>query len=168
VHHTRIVAALAATATTVVLSATLVGCSSAAGSELTLPTAKQQTIAVEKQIVAYVPADQVTGTDITDKSRVIFPCIGKSGQSYWPGSTTLKLKNDVDTDAVLTAIAAHWTNKSGWSAYTNTGSDGNKSLAIKSDSGYSFTVEFDQGPVFSINALSGCFASAGLSGKSNY
>jgi hypothetical protein len=168
VYHTRIVAVLAAAATTVVLATTLVGCSSAAGSSLTLPTAKQQTISIEKQIVAYVPADQVTGTQITDKSKVIFPCIGKSGQSYWPGSTTLKLKNGVDTDSVLTAIAAHWTNKSGWSAYTSTGSDGNKTLAIKSSKGYNFTVEFDQGPVFSINALSGCFSNSGLSGKSSY
>jgi hypothetical protein len=168
VQHTRLAAAAAAVSC-VALVATLSGCAAAgAGSSLSVTSAKQRTIELEKSIAAAVPQDKVLSTDITTTSRVIFPCLGKTGESYWPGSGTLRLASGVDTDAVLQALSSKWNDKSGWSAYVSTTASGTKSLALKTSDGYNFTVEFDQGPVFSINALSACFSNAGLAGKSSY
>jgi hypothetical protein len=166
---TRIAVVTGAAATSLVLLATLAGCSSSAGgSTVTVTSAKQKTIAYEKVIAGYLPAGDVTSTQITTTSRVIFPCLNVSGKSYWPGSTTLKVVDGLDTSDLLDTIASKWNSKSGNSAFVDTSANGNKSLAMKSGDGYSFTVEFDQGPVFSITALSACFPSAGLSGKSSY
>ncbi len=166
----RIAAVTGVAATSLVLVATLAGCAGAggAGSAVTVESAKQKTIAYEKQIAAYLPAADVTSTQITKTSKVIFPCLNESGKSYWPGTTTLQIASNVDTSDLLDSIAAKWNAKSGHSAYVNTSANGNRSLAMKSGDGYSFTVEFDQGPVFSITALSACFSSAGLAGKSSY
>jgi hypothetical protein len=170
VQYTRIAAAAVAALCSVVLVATLSGCAteSAGSSALAVSKAKQRTIALEKSIAAYVPKSKVLSTNITKTSKVIFPCLGKNGKSYWPGSGTLRLKSGVNTDAVLTALSSKWNDKAGWSAYVNTTAAGNKSLSLKTSDGYSFTAEFDQGPVFSISALSACFASSGLTGKSSY
>jgi hypothetical protein len=165
----RIAAVTGAAATSLILAATLAGCAGAsAGSAVTVESAKQKTIAYEKQIAAYLPAADVTSTQITKTSKVIFPCLNESGKSYWPGTTTLQIAGNVDTSDLLDSIAAKWNAKSGHSAYVNTSANGNRSLAMKSGDGYSFMVEFDQGPVFSITALSACFSSAGLAGKSSY
>jgi hypothetical protein len=168
VQYTRIAAATVASVSSVVLVATLSGCASVPSSSLTVPTAKAQTIIFEQQIAAYVPAADVKTMSYTKTSRVIFPCLGKKNESYWPGALTVNLKPATDTDTILTAMAANWTNKSGWSVFKVNAADGNPSLDIKSDAGYSFTVEFDQGPVLSINALSACFSNVGLAGKSSY
>ena len=166
---TRIVVATGAAATSVVLLAALAGCSSASGgSAVTVDSAKQKTIAYEKQISGYLPAADVTSTQITSSSKVIFPCLGETGKSYWPGSTTLQIKPGVNTSDLLDGIASKWNSLSNHSAFVNKNANGNESLAMKSGDGYSFTVEFDQGPVFSITALSTCFSSAGLAGRSSY
>jgi hypothetical protein len=168
VQYTRITATTVAVISSVVLVATLSGCASGAGSALSVGSAKQQTIAIEQQIAAFVPKDQVITTDVTKTSRVIFPCLGKKNESYWPGSLTMSLKPGVDSDSILTAIGSNWTNKSGWSVYRVTAADGNPSLDRKSGSGYSFTVEFDQGPALTINSLSACFSNTGLAGQTSY
>jgi hypothetical protein len=166
---TRTAAVTGAAAMSLVLAASLAGCAtSAGGSGVTVASAKQKTIAYEKQISSYLPAADVTSTMITTTSRVIFPCLNTSGKSYWPGSTTLQVKNNLDTSDLLDSIAAKWNAKSGNTAFVSTSANGNKSLAMKTGDGYSFTVEFDQGPVFSITALSACFSNAGLAGKSSY
>jgi hypothetical protein len=152
----------------VVLVASLSGCASGAGSALSVGSAKQQTISTEQEIAAFVPTADVLSTDVTKTSRVIFACLGKKNESYWPGSLTMSLKPGVDSDSILTAIGSHWTNKSGWTVFKINAADGNPSLDIKSDSGYSFTVEFDQGPALTINALSACFSNTGLAGQSSY
>ncbi len=167
--NTRRAAAAAAAASFIALATVLSGCATgAAGPSLSVSGAKERTIGLEKSIAAAIPKDQVLSTDITTTSRVIFPCLGKAGQSYWPGSGTLKLSNGVNNDAVLQALSTTWNNKSGWSAYVSTSASGTKSLALKTSDGYSFNVEFDQGPVFTISAVSACFSAAGLSGKSSY
>ena len=166
--YTRIAATTVAAVSSIVLAATLSGCASGAGSTVSVGSAKQQTIAYEQEIAAFVPAEYVVSTNVTKTSRVIFPCLGKKNESYWPGSLTMSLKTGVDSDSILTAIGSHWTNKSGWSVFKVTGADGNPSLDIKSTSGYSFTVEFDQGPALTINALSACFSDTGLAGKASY
>jgi hypothetical protein len=168
VQYTRIAATTVAAMTSVVIVASLAGCASGAGSSLSVGTAKQQTISIEQEIAGFVPAKEAISTNVTKTSRVIFPCLGKKNESYWPGSLTMSLKPGVDSDSILTAIGSHWTNKSGWSVYKVNAADGNPSLDIKSDSGYSFTVEFDQGPALTVNALSACFDNSGLAGKSSY
>lgn len=167
--YTRLVSAGVAAVSCVALVAALSGCATAgSGSSLSVTSAKQRTIALEKSIAAAVPASKVLSSQISSSSRVIFPCLGKTGESYWPGSGTLKLASGVDTDEVLQALSTKWNAKSGWSAYVITSATGGKSLALKTNDGYSFTVEFDQGPVFTINGLSACFSNAGLAGKSSY
>jgi hypothetical protein len=168
VHRTRTAVALTAAAASIVLIGVVSGCASASAQGATLASAKQQTIQLENKIASFVPHDFVKSTSVTQTSKVIFPCLGHDGESYWPGSLTLGLKTGVDNDDVLTAIAANWTNKSGWSVFKTTGADGNASLSIKSDKGQSFTVQFVDGPVFTISALSSCFSSSGLTGKSSY
>jgi hypothetical protein len=158
VQYARIAAATAAVISTVVLVAALSGCATAGGgSSLSVTSAKQRTIALEKSIAANIPKDKVLATNITSSSRVIFPCLGKTGESYWPGTSTLKLASGVDTGTVLANLSSQWNNKAGWSAFVTTSANGNKSLSLKTNDGYSFSVEFDQGPVFSITALSACF-----------
>jgi hypothetical protein len=168
VQYTRIAATTVAAISSIVLVASLSGCASGAGSSVSVGSAKQQTIAYEQEIAAFVPAKYVISTNVAKTSRVIFPCLGKKNESYWPGSLTASLKSGVDSDSILTAIGSHWTNKTGWSVFKITAADGNPSLDIKSNSGYSFTVEFDQGPALTINALSTCFSNTGLAGQTSY
>jgi hypothetical protein len=168
VQRTRIAIATTAAAASIAFIAVVSGCASASAQGTTLASAKQQTIQLENKIASFVPQEFVKSTHVTQTSKVIFPCLGKSGESYWPGSLTLGLKEGVDDDAVLTAIAANWTNKSGWTAFKSTATDGNQSLSIKSTKGQSFTVEFVDGPVLSVSSFSACFPNAELSGKSSY
>ena len=166
---TRIAVVTGAAATSLVLLAALAGCSSSGGgSAITVQSAKQKTIAYEKVISGYLPAADIKSTQITSTSKVIFPCLNQSGKSYWPGSTTLQVVDGLNTSDLLDSIASKWNAKAGNSAFVNTSANGNKSLSMKAADGYSFTVEFDQGPVFSITALSACFANAGLAGKTSY
>lgn len=164
-----------AVAAAILVVASLGACSSSsssssdAGSESGgLAGAKSATLKLESQIAAFVPADMVTDTQKTTVSKVIYPCLGHSDQSYWPGTETVSVKPGVDNDAVLTSIASNWTNKDGWTVFQSTGDDGNKSLSIKSDKGQSFKVQFVDGPQLSITSLSSCFPNDGLSGKSSY
>jgi hypothetical protein len=115
VQYTRIAATTVAAISSIVLVASLSGCASGAGSTLSVASAKQQTISTENEIAAFVPSKYVTSSNVTKTSRVIFPCLGKKEESYWPGSLTMSLKPGVDSDSILTAIGSHWTNKSGWS-----------------------------------------------------
>jgi hypothetical protein len=159
-----------AVAASIIVLASISACSSSSstGGSHGLATAKSATLKLETQIASFVPDAMVTRTHQTTTSKVIYPCLGHSGQSYWPGTETVSLKQGVDTDAVLAAIASNWTNKSGWTAFKSTGADGSASLSIKSTKGQSFTVEFVDGPQLSISALSTCFPSEGLAGKSSY
>jgi hypothetical protein len=157
-----------ALAASIVVLACVSGCSSSSGGSQGLADAKSATLKLETQIASFVPDAMVTRTHQTTTSKVLYPCLGHSGQSYWPGTETVSLKQGVDTDSVLAAIASNWTNKSGWTAFKSTGADGSASLSIKSTKGQSFTVEFVDGPQLSIQALSTCFPSDALAGKSSY
>jgi hypothetical protein len=159
----------AAIAAVGLLAVSLSGCASSGKSpKAAVDLAKQTTLTVESQIAAFVPANKVLSTHQTLTSKVIFPCLGKSGQSYWPGSTVVNLKPDVNTDAVMSAIAAQWTNKDGWTVFQSKDASGNPTLIIKSSIDASFTVSFVQGPQLSIVALSSCFPSAGLADLKTY
>jgi hypothetical protein len=169
VTYNRIAMGAAATVAVGLLAVSLSGCASSGKSpKAAVDLAKQTTLTVESQIAAFVPADQVVSTHQTLTSKVIFPCLGKSGQSYWPGSTVVNLKPGVNTDAVMSAIAAHWTNDDGWTVFQSKDASGNPTLIIKSSIDASFTVSFVQGPQLSIVALSSCFPSAGLANLKTY
>jgi hypothetical protein len=168
VKHTRKAVVVLAAVACIVVVASVNGCSSSAGNTTTLAGAKQTTLELERQIAQFVPADMITDTQQTQTSKVIYPCLGKSDQSYWPGSETVSLKTGVKTDQVLSAIAANWTGKTGWSVFQATGQDGSNTLDMKAKDGYSFTVAFVDGPQLAITALSACFPNAGLAGKSSY
>ena len=167
--YNRIAGGMVAVATAAVLAVALSGCSSSAASpKSSVNLAKQTTLTVESQIAAFVPANQVVSTHQTLTSAVIFPCLGKSGQSYWPGSTVVNVKSGANTASILSAIAAHWTNDDGWTVFQSNDAAGNPTLIIKSSIQASFTVSFVQGPQLSIVALSSCFPNAGLEGLKSY
>jgi hypothetical protein len=170
VRHGRAAIRGACIATAVLVVVALAGCSSSSSKAPLdrVSAAKKTTLAVESQIAAYVPASDVISTHQTETSKVIFPCLGKPGTSYWPGTTVVNVKPGSDTASVMSAIAAHWTNASGWSVFQSKDSSGNPTLIIKSTAAASFTVSVVQGPQLSIVALSSCFSNDGLTGLTSY
>jgi hypothetical protein len=169
VQYTRIAAGTVAAATSVVLLATLSACSSpgtSATSQLSL--AKQTTLTVESQIAAFAPSNSVVSTHQTLTSKVIFPCLSKQNQSYWPGSTVVNLKPNTDTDAIMTAIGAHWATDNGWLIVTSKDASDTQSLILTSSAGAKYTITIVQGPQLSVAALSSCFPTAGLAGMKSY
>lgn len=167
--YTRIAAASVAAITTVVLAASLSGCSSPGKSAASqLDQAKHATLTVESQIAAFAPASSVVSTHQTLTSKVIFPCLSKQGSSYWPGSTVVNLKPSTDTAAIMTAISAKYATASGWLIVDHKDASGTESLVLTSSAGAKYTVTVVQGPQLSITALSSCFPSAGLTGMKSY
>ena len=167
--YTRLAAGTLAAVTSVVLVAALSSCSSpgkSATSQLSL--AKQTTLTVESQIAAFAPANDIVSTHQTLTSKVIFPCLSKEDQSYWPGSTVVNLKAKTDTGAIMTAIGAHWATNDGWLIVESKDASGTESLVLTSSAGAKYTVTIVQGPQLSITALSSCFPTAGLAGMKQY
>jgi hypothetical protein len=152
VQYTRIAAATIAAVTSAVLVASLSGCSSPGKSASS----------------AFAPANQVVSTHQTLTSKVIFPCLSKQGQSYWPGSTVVNLKPNANTGSIMSAIGAHYATADGWLSVDNHDASGNLSLVLTSSAGAKYTVTIVQGPQLSITALSSCFPTAGLTGLKSY
>jgi hypothetical protein len=169
VQYTRIAAVGVAAATSALLVVTLSGCSSPGKSAISqLDAAKHATLTVESQIAAFVPAKQAISTHQTLTSKVIFPCLIKQGQSYWPGTTVVNLKPNANTGAIMTAITTKYATANGWLIVENHDASGNLSLVLTSKAGAKYTVTIVQGPQLSISALSSCFPTAGLSGMKSY
>jgi len=169
VPYTRIAAACVAAATALVVGASLSGCAtSAGGSADALAVAKRQTLSMETQIAAFLPKSSIISVNQPTRSKIIFPCLNKQNESYWPGTMTISLKPGLDTTHILDAIGSHWTNKSGWTVSNSTAADGTPTMDITSSSGYNYTAEFAAGPVFTVTSGSGCFPNSGLAGKSSY
>jgi hypothetical protein len=169
VQYTRIAAGTLAAVTSVVLVAALGACSSpgkSASSQMSL--AKQTTLTVESQIAALAPANDVVSTHQTLTSKVIFPCLSKKDQSYWPGTTVVNLKPNTDTDAIMSAIGAKYATDDGWLIVTHKDASGTQSLILTSNAGAKYTVTTVQGPQLSITALSSCFPTAGLADLKSY
>ena len=167
--YTRLAAGTLAAVSSVVLVATLSSCSSpgkSATSQLSL--AKQTTLTVESQIAAFAPANDVVSTHQTLTSKVIFPCLSKDDESYWPGTTVVNLKAKADTDAIMSAIGAKYATDNGWLIVTSKDASGTQSLILTSSAGAKYTVTIVQGPQLSITALSSCFPTAGLAGMKQY
>jgi ABC-type phosphate/phosphonate transport system substrate-binding protein len=169
VQYTRISAACAAAVTALVVAASLSGCASSAGSAAdALAAAKKNTLSMETQIAAFIPKKSIVSIDQPTQSKVIFPCINKQNESYWPGTLTISLKPGLNTANLLDAIGDHWTNKTGWTVSNSTAADGTPTMDITSASGYSYTAEFAAGPVFSVTAVSACFSNSGLGQQPSY
>jgi len=169
VQNTRISAACAAAATALVIAASLSGCATSAGAAAdALAAAKKQTLSTETQIASFLPKKSIISVNQPTQSRVIFPCLNKQNESYWPSTMTISLKPGLDTTNILDSIGAHWTNKSGWTVSNSTAADGTPTMDITSSSGYNYTAEFAAGPVFTVTAGSACFSNSGLAGKSSY
>lgn len=167
--YTRIAAGTLAAVTTVVLVATLSACSSPGKSATSqLATAKQTTLTVESQIAAFAPTKDVVSTHQTLTSKVIFPCLSKQNQSYWPGTTVVNLKSTANTDAIMSAIGAKYATAKGWLIVSAKDASGTPSLILTSSAGAKYTVTIVQGPQLSITALSSCFSSDGLAGQKSY
>ena len=166
---TRFAAGTVAVVASVVLVATLSACSSPGRSAASqLADVKHATLTVESQIAFFAPAVQVVNTNQTLTSKVIFPCLSKQNQSYWPGSTVVNLKPDTDTNAIMTAIGAHWATEKGWLIVESKDATGTETLVLTSSAGAKYTVTIVQGPQLSITGLSSCFPSAGLAGQTSY
>jgi hypothetical protein len=154
-------------ATAVIVVATLSGCASSAPA-VGLVAAKQSTIALEQSISEYVPNDKVIATHVTTKSAIIYPCLGHAGQSYWPGSLTVDIRPGVDQNAVLGAIADHWSNQKGWLVTRRSPQGQNEVVELRSNTNELFTVQFVGGPQLQVSAVSACFSNTGLAGKKSY
>ena len=166
---TRIAGTAVAVLSSLVLVAALGGCaSSAGGSTNTLAKAKATTLSIESKMASFIPKSAVLSMNQPKQSKVIFPCLHKQNESYWPSTMTVSVKSGLDTGNILDSIGSYWTNKSGWTVSNSTAADGTPTMSVVSNTGYNFTAEFAQGPVFTVTALSACFPSAGLSGKSSY
>ena len=166
---TRIAGTAVAVLSSLVLVAALGGCaSSAGGSTNTLAKAKATTLSIETKMASFIPKSAVLSMNQPKQSKVIFPCLHKQNESYWPSTMTVSVKSGLDTGNILDSIGSYWTNKSGWTVSNSTAADGTPTMSVVSNTGYNFTAEFAQGPVFTVTALSACFPSAGLSGKSSY
>jgi hypothetical protein len=169
VQYTRIAAATVAAALSVVLVATLGGCSTPGKSATgQLAQAKHSTLTTETQIASFAPAKDVVSTHQTLTSKVIFPCLSKQGQSYWPGSTVVNLKPTANTGAIMTAITTKYATANGWLIVDHKDSSGTESLVLTSSAGAKYTVTIVQGPQLSITALSACFPNAGLTNLKSY
>ncbi|MDQ1546428.1 MAG: hypothetical protein QOH69_1332 [Actinomycetota bacterium] len=145
----------------------LSGCASSVPA-LGLVSAKQSTIALETSISEYVPHDSVIATHVTTKSAVLYPCLGHPNEFYWPGSLRVEVKSGVDEDAVLGAIADHWSKEKGWIVTWRSPQGHAETVELRSDTGELFTVKFEGGSELQIAAVSACFPNAGLSGKKSY
>lgn len=165
---TRIVATAAAVASSLVLVAALGGCASGAGgSTNTLAKAKATTLSIESKMASFIPTASVISMNQPKQSTVLFPCLHKNNESYWPSTMTVSVKSGLNTGDILDSIGSNWTGKSGWTVSNGTDGD-TPTMTLVSNSGYSFTAEFAQGPVFTVTSISACFPNAGLSGKSSY
>lgn len=168
-HTTRIAATSFAVIASLAVAVTLSGCSSSAGgSTITLANAKSTTLSIETKMESFIPKASIISVNQPKQSKVIFACLHKDNESYWPSTMTVSLKPGLNTSELLDKIGDYWTNKSGWSVSNSTAPDGTPTMSIVSNSGYNFTAEFAQGPVFTVTAVSECFPNAGLSGKSSY
>jgi hypothetical protein len=169
VNSTRIVATATAVAGALVLVVSLGGCASAgSGTANTLAKAKATTLSIETKMMSFLPQSSIISVNQPKQSKVLFPCLHEQNQSYWPSTMTVSVKPGLNTGNILDSIGSYWTNKSGWTVSNSTAADGTPTMSVVSNSGYNFTAEFAQGPVFTVTAISACFPSAGLSGKSSY
>lgn len=162
----RRIGAFAISAIIVTLSLGASGCSTVAPPPeeeiLTLEDAKFRTMALERDIAAFVPSRIQGVSRQNEYSTVIFPCLSGDDLSYWPGSMKIDLTDEFDSDAILTGMERKWSEKPGWTVERKLDHEEVPYLEMSTEDGYHFTVAFFGGPQFSINSFSACFTNDGL------
>lgn len=81
--------------------------------DMSLDEAKQQVWAIQDEIVAILPADEVLRVypRATD-SGALTPC--GDGAYSWPASWVAEVASTLDESSVLDAIEAAWSGREGW------------------------------------------------------
>lgn len=124
-----------------------------------LDEAKAASLAVQDQIVALVPEEQVFDTNRSDK-RSLLSC-GK-GMYLWPGGTTLFLEGEVDRQGILDQVAAKFEAEPEWTVSRHE-YEGNPNVELRRDDNLGLFVGFlppndtFDGYRFSIDGFSSCF-----------
>ncbi len=166
---TRTFSRAAGVATVALLALGVAGCSTAAaGSTMTLEEAKSRTLEIEDKIASYVPAENVKQSTQNQTSKVLIPCLGTDGLSYWPGATNIALQGEFKEEAILAKVAAHFSAEREWKIERVPDGDGTPTLQLSSDKGYRFAVDYFGGPTFTIKSQSACFPTNDLKGLSEY
>lgn len=126
------------------LAAILAACAPAAdpGSpSMDLATAKQSTRSQQQELMAVVPAAEISTTTQTETSRALFECDANS--YYWPGTMDLVLTSEADGAGLLQQIKAAWSGKEGWTVEEKTSVNGIPELVIVSREGFRHSIEFN-------------------------
>lgn len=144
----------------VILLATmgLVGCAMNNSEEpvmaVSLEEAKADSLAVQDEIVAFVPEEHVTETSRSDK-RSLLSC--GEGMYLWPGGTTLLLDGQLDQQGIIDQIAARFESAPEWAVKPLTNAE-LVGVELRRDDNLGLFVNFSQsGDRFSITGFSTCF-----------
>ena len=139
------------------LSLAVAGCSSGSGLRegLTLPQAKEDTQAVEREIAAAVPAQLVEAVDQHRKGALL-DCDGRRGQS-WSGVTVVSIIDDPPPNEVIPRIVEQLAPK-GWPIREDQDDDGDDLLYISGSFGATWIVRYDRPKgTLRITSASECF-----------
>jgi hypothetical protein len=138
------------------LALALTGCVMKGNPTMTLEEAKTKTIALQAEVSSFVPEDFILTSTTAETSTVIFPC--DAGGYYWPGQTTMTLKEGLDANSVLSEIIGAWEKKPGWSAKDQTINGDQRRLDLLEEDGTHLFVTFREGGlVFDLASFSPCF-----------
>lgn len=155
------------------LALAMSGCSTGAAAEteaagLELEEAKARTLEIESQIASFIPDENVKHSSQNEISKVLIPCLGQDGYSYWPGTTNISLQGEFSEEAIIAKIAARFSADPEWTIERLPDQEGTPSLVLTSDQGYHFVADYFGGPSFTIKSQSACFPTKGLSGMTEY
>src|SRR5690554_5181428 len=124
-----------------------------------LEEAKAESLAVQDQIVAFVPKGQVVKTNRSEK-RSLLNC--GDGMYSWPGGTTLFLEGEIDRHGVLDQVAKKFEAAPEWTV-SRYESAGEPNLELRRDDDLGMIVGFlppndtFDGYRFDIDGFSACF-----------
>ena len=120
----------------------------------TLEEAKAASLAVQDEIVAFVPEEHITKTNRDDKTSLL-SC--GEGMYLWPGGTTLLLDGETDQQGVIEQMKSRFEPSPEWTVkpLTDAALIGTE---LRRDDGLGLFVNFSQpGDRFSITGFSTCF-----------
>jgi hypothetical protein len=115
--------------------------------------AKRLALAVQDDIIGFVPNENVASVDRTTKSTLL----GCGDEYKWPGGARLTLQGTVDAAAIVEAIITHFEDVSGWELGPSP--TGTLGLSLDHTDGRRFTVVFNaDSTLLTITTHSSCFA----------
>lgn len=125
-----------------------------------LATAKQATRSQQQELMAVVPATEVSTTTQTETSRALFEC--DAGSYYWPGMMDVVLSPDADGPRLLQQIKAKWSGQNGWTVQEKTSINGIPQIVIVSQEGFRHSIEYNpQRNALYMLSSSACFQMEG-------